>query len=80
MFYDSFRDIVLGKTIPEVQCYTLKLDMLAFYACNKMYITAAAAVSNDIKTVYFSKTDFECNLLNENCANLLSIYTLQSLK
>ena len=40
----------------------------------------AAAVSNDSKVAYFSKIDFEGNLFNENCAHLLSIYSLQSQK
>ena len=49
--------------------------MLKFFACNKLRFQAPA-VSNDIKIAYFSKTDFERNLFNENCANLLSIYPL----
>ena len=57
----------------------LKLDIFKFYACNKMCIKVAA-VSNDIKVAYFSKIDFEDNLLNENYARLLSIYLLQSQK
>ena len=79
MFHDSFGYFILGKTIPEVQFYALKLDMLAFYACNKMCIKVAA-VSKDIKIAYFSKIDFERNLCNEDCANLLSIYPFQSQK
>ena len=39
-----------------------------------------AAVPNDIKVAYFSKIDFEGNLFNNNCAHLLSIYSLQSQK
>ena len=39
-----------------------------------------AGVSNDIKVAYFSKTDFEGNLFNENCAHLQSIYPLLSQK
>ena len=35
-----------------------------------------AAVSHDIKVAHFSKIDFEANLFNKNCANLLSIYPL----
>ena len=45
--------------------------MFTFFACDKMYIKATGL--NDIKIAYFSKIDFECNLFNENCANLLSI-------
>ena len=44
--------------------YGAKLDKFKFYACNKMYIKAAT-VSNDIKIAYFSKTDFERNLLRK---------------
>ena len=45
-----------------------------------MYIKAAAELNN-IKIAYFSiKIDFEYNLFNKNCANLLSIYPLQSQK
>ena len=39
-----------------------------------------AAESNDIKVAYFCKIDIEGNLFNENCAHLLSIYPVQSLK
>ena len=35
-----------------------------------MYIKVAAG-SNDKKTAYFSKINFEGNLLNENCTHIL---------
>ena len=80
IFPDSFGYFILGKTIHEVQCYALKLDVVTFFACNQMYIKAAAELNN-IKIAYFSiKIDFEYNLFNKNCANLLSIYPLQSQK
>ena len=41
-----------------------------------MYMKAVT-VSSDIKIVCFSKIDFECNLSNKNCDNLLGIYPLQ---
>ena len=47
MFCDSLGSFILSKTIPEVQCYALKLDMLMFYACNKIYLKAVA-VPKDI--------------------------------
>ena len=47
MFCDSLGNFILGKTIPEVQSYALKLDMFTFFACNKMCIKVAA-VSNNI--------------------------------
>ena len=75
MFHDSFGYLILFKTIPDVLFYALKLDIFTFYAGKKMYIKATA-VSNDIKIAYFSKIDFECNLFNKNCANLLSIHSL----
>ena len=79
-FYDSFGYCILGKTTFMKSSFSaLKLDIFTFYACNKMYIQVAA-VSNDIKVEYFSKTDFEGNVFNENCAHLLSIYPLQSQK
>ena len=71
MFHNSFDYFILGKTIPEIQFYVPKLDMFTFYACNKMYIKAAAG-SNNIKITYFRKIDFEYNLFTKNCVNLLS--------
>ena len=65
MFHGSFGYFILGKTIPEVQFYALKLDMSTFCACNKICIKVAA-VSNDIKITYFREIDFECNLFNQN--------------
>ena len=53
--------------------------MLNFYACIKMYIKAAA-VSNNTEIAYFSKINFECNLYNINCTNLLSVYPLKPQK
>ena len=79
MFHDSFGYFILFKTISDVLFYALKLDISTLYAGKKMYIKVAA-VPNDIKIAYFSKIDFESNLFNENCANLLSIYPLQSQK
>ena len=72
MFHLSFIYFIFGKSLSEVQFYALKLDTFTFYACNKMYIRASVAVLNHIKITYFSKIDFERNLFNVNCANLLS--------
>ena len=74
MFYDSFGYFIIGETtiFLKFNFYALKLEMCKFCACSKMYIKAAA-VPNDIKIAYLSKIDFEGNLFNKNCADLLSI-------